>query len=93
MAPKDGGLIKLELTMESNQLLTMLSSKSDQDSVKTELFSGMNTLVETNSESEFKTISQWTPSNGSSSTEELEPSDQLTRETMPFLTNSDKSST
>lgn len=52
----------------------------------------MNILVEINLDSESKTINHGTSDNGGSLTEELEPLDQFTKETMPSPTREDKDS-
>ena len=65
-------------------------SKSDQECQAIELSSGENILDHTNTCSELETTGQEKASNGSSSIEELEPSELLRRNHTLLLTDSEE---
>ena len=65
-------------------------SKSDQECQATELSSGENILDHTNTCSELETTGQEKASNGSSSIEELEPSELLREDHTFLLTDSEE---
>lgn len=78
---KLGGLTKKLVSLESNHSVTTLSSKSRVVCQEPELSSGEKILEDNNTCSEFKTTPHMMSSNGSSLTEELDPSELLPRET------------
>lgn len=86
---KLGTLIKRVSHTQDNHSVMESDSKSDQEWLPTELSSGTNTLVETNTDLESETTCQEKESNGSFSTRELELSELLTEEDSLLLTKRD----
>lgn len=85
-------LIGEVFSTEEIQLEMELDSKLNQECQDTEHFSGMNILVETNSDLELETTNHITIDNGGSSTQELELSEPIQEDLMLFLTKLDKDS-
>jgi len=85
---KHGTSINKVSHIQDNHFQMAEDSKSDQECQPTELSSGENILDHTNINSESEITGQEKESNGSSSTEELEPSELLRRD--PTLLQTDK---
>lgn len=86
---KPGTLIKRVFLIQDNHGVIAPDSKSDQRCLVEEHFSIKSTSVVININLELEITCQVKVNNGSSSTRELEPSDQLRRDPTPLETEKD----